>query len=190
MKKVITLLLLSLTFTLFAGDLPAPPTAPGLSATPGLSYLLIPILTPLLIAFGKWLVPRCPAWLLPILAPGVGALVDYLSAKMGGPSVNPLIAAALGSAGVGLREIKDQIGKKISPAASPLLALAAAALVGFLATGCASNALAKSINALKNDPAAINAQIVTPWGTAHIARVGGTTNSVAVTPDGGILVNK
>lgn len=71
--------------------------------------MLIPVLVPLMIAAGKVLVPRIPGWLLPILAPVLGGIVDAAAAYASGGTANPVLSMALGSAGVGLREIVDQM---------------------------------------------------------------------------------
>lgn len=73
--------------------------------------MLIPVLVPLLIAVGKLLVPRIPSWLLPIVAPILGGIVDAIGAFASGGATNTVLAMALGSAGVGLREIVDQMKK-------------------------------------------------------------------------------
>ena len=42
---------------------------------------------------------------------------------------------------------------------------------------------------LSEDGAIVKAKIGTPWGVQDIIRVGETTNSVEITPDGSILIN-
>jgi len=110
--------------------------------------LLIPVLVPLLVAIGKWAVPRMPAWILPIVAPALGALIDFLSAWATGAAANPVVGALLGSAGVGIREIVDQVKGRIKTGAVvPLLILTfllPAATLTLGVTGCAW---------LKNTPA-------------------------------------
>ena len=71
-----------------------------------LAQLLIPIVVPLLIAGIKKLAPKMPSWALPILAPVLGALSAGLSGV-----ADPTTGAVLGSAGVGAREIVDQVRK-------------------------------------------------------------------------------
>ena len=78
-----------------------------------LPSLLITVVTPLIIAGVKWVVPRVPKVLLPIVAPAVGVALSYVMSAMS-TSVNPWVGALLGLAGVGLREIVDQI-KNPSP---------------------------------------------------------------------------
>jgi hypothetical protein len=72
---------------------------------------LIPILVPALIAVLKTLTPQLPKHWLPILAPVLGALLDLASTQSLGAGT--AWGAALGSAGVGLREILDQIKKRM-----------------------------------------------------------------------------
>lgn len=77
---------------------------------------VIPLLVPLIIAGLKALIPRIPKVWLPVLAPLLGAAIDiaaYYAGVTAGAS--PVLAAALGSAGVGLREIVDQMKKAIQP---------------------------------------------------------------------------
>ena len=82
---------------------------------------LIPVLVPLLVALGKVFVPRLPSWLLPIAAPALGALINWLTSLATGSAASPVLALALGSAGVGLREIVDQLKQQATsaPAAPP-----------------------------------------------------------------------
>ncbi len=79
--------------------------------------MLIPVLVPILIAAGKLVVPRIPGWLLPIVAPVLGGVVDAVAAYASGGTANPVVGMALGSAGVGLREIVDQMRRVATPAA-------------------------------------------------------------------------
>ena len=69
----------------------------------------IPVIVPLLIAVWKLLLPRIPTWALPLLAPVLGFAINAVLTYANGTGVNPWVAAALGSAGVGLREIVDQL---------------------------------------------------------------------------------
>lgn len=70
---------------------------------------LIPVLVPLLIALLKGWAPKIPKRLLPIIAPLLGGVADAAIAWASGGTPNPLLGAALGSAGVGLREVVDQM---------------------------------------------------------------------------------
>ena len=65
----------------------------------------------------------------------------------------------------------------------------------FALTGCAhfGTEMAQISKAIANDPASftINLGLTTPWGsqTVKMTRVGGSTNSVIVSPDGVIQIN-
>ena len=93
--------------------------APPAMQLQNLLLLIIPILVPLLIAVGKWAIPSIPSWALPIVAPALGALADWLLALAAGTAVNPLVGALLGSAGVGVRELVDQTKSRLSVAKLP-----------------------------------------------------------------------
>ena len=96
---------------------------------------LIPLIVPILVALGKRLLPFVPKWALPTLATGLGTLIDYLGSLVTGGTASPLLATIAGAAGVGLREIVDQVKQKaIGPIA---LVLLACGLGGFM--GCKSN---------------------------------------------------
>ena len=76
---------------------------------------LIPVFTPLIIQAVKMFVPKIPTLWLPVMAPFLGALLDVISHYSTGSTVSIGTAAALGLAGVGVREVVDQI-QKVSPA--------------------------------------------------------------------------
>jgi hypothetical protein len=76
---------------------------------------LIPIFTPLIIQAVKMFVPKIPTLWLPVMAPFLGALLDVISHYSTGSNISIGTAAALGLAGVGVREVVDQI-QKVSPA--------------------------------------------------------------------------
>jgi hypothetical protein len=95
---------------------------------------LIPILVPALIALLKSWVPKIPRSWLPILAPVLGALIDAATAYLAGKEVNPVLAMALGSAGVGFREIYDQVsGNAQKPVLRTILPVFVLAVVGLSA---------------------------------------------------------
>lgn len=100
--------------------------------------LLIPVLTPMLVRLGKFLLPKIPTWTLPIIAPALVATANWLSMVAGGPSVSPMLALALGAAGTGIREIKDQVQGRITEGPPPKVPLILIAfLVGiFTLMGC------------------------------------------------------
>jgi len=87
----------------------------GLSAPLPWQLSLIPIFTPLIIQAVKMFVPKIPTLWLPVMAPFLGALLDVISHYSTGSNISIGTAAALGLAGVGVREVVDQI-QKVSPA--------------------------------------------------------------------------
>jgi hypothetical protein len=70
---------------------------------------LTPLLVPLIIAVKKKFAPLIPSWALPILAPVLGMILDYVNTLATSHQSNLLLAALLGLAGVGVREVKDQL---------------------------------------------------------------------------------
>lgn len=76
---------------------------------------LIPVLTPLIIAGVKLLVPKIPGAWLPVLAPVLGLVLDLISHFTTGSNLNVWLAAGLGLAGVGVREAVDQVSKAGAP---------------------------------------------------------------------------
>jgi hypothetical protein len=88
-------------------------TTPGTEAATGkVSWVitLIPVVVPLVIAVIKFFLPKLPSAWLPILAPILGAAVDLVCGGTWGSGT--IMAAIAGSAGVGLREIVDQMKKR------------------------------------------------------------------------------
>jgi len=77
--------------------------------------LVIPIAVPILIAGAKYLIPMLPGWLIPIVAPLLGGIADALVAWLAAVPANPVLGLILGSAGVGVREVADQLKQKIAP---------------------------------------------------------------------------
>jgi hypothetical protein len=92
--------------------LPTTPNAVDLASS--LVMLLISVVAPMLVRLGVQFVPKAPVWILPILAPVLVAVANWISAIAGGPSINPLLALLLGSAGVGLREVQDQVRRRMA----------------------------------------------------------------------------
>jgi len=105
-------LMLAVALPLAAQDAPAAPDTP----TTALLTALIPFLVPIAIAALKAVLPLLPSWTLPVLAPLLGAGADMLIYYgSGGASVfSPIFGAVLGSAGVGVREIADQIKQRVA----------------------------------------------------------------------------
>lgn len=80
---------------------------------PQILVALIPLLVPVVLAGVKGVTSRFPKWLLPVLAPVIGGLLDAGLAALGMVSVGPVWGAVLGAAGVAVREIVDQIKKAL-----------------------------------------------------------------------------
>ena len=114
-----TFALFTLLFTplaLFAADTSATAPAP---ASPGPFTALIPLAVPVIIALLKNVMPKIPGVWLPILAPLLGAGADIVMHFAGVSTLGPLWGAVLGSAGVGLRELQDQVKQAVLPAPAP-----------------------------------------------------------------------
>jgi hypothetical protein len=78
----------------------------------------IPVVVPVTLAVLKQCLPQVPKRWLPVLAPALGALAETIATQQVGTGT--VLGAALGSAGVGLRELVDQMRKSMSePAAGP-----------------------------------------------------------------------
>lgn len=123
--RILTLLLALTVFMLPAWaqtDLPPVPipevtnTAPVLNITPidsasatvnGLLLILATVVAPMLVRLAKLLIPKIPTKLLPIVGPSIMVAANTLSDFAGGPSVNAIVAAFVGAAGTGLREVKE-----------------------------------------------------------------------------------
>lgn len=74
--------------------------------------LLIPVAVPMVISLAKLLIPRLPRASLPVIAIVLGAAAEF--AVSGIIGTNTAWGAALGAAGVGLREVVDQIKKTVA----------------------------------------------------------------------------
>lgn len=68
-----------------------------------------------------------------------------------------------------------------------LFILTATAFVALVGAGCSS--LSSVAKQLKDDPAIVVVNVGSPWGQQKLVRIGGTTNSVAVSPDGTVTIN-
>lgn len=97
------------TLPLFAQVVSGPDAAPATTPKTNIGLMLIPIIVPIVIAVAKMFIPKLPGWTLPILAPLLGAIADYLMTGTFGQGT--IMGAIAGSAGVGLREIADQVQK-------------------------------------------------------------------------------
>lgn len=134
MKKLLPLLFVGVALCALAQTNPVTPSASGTNAPvhalPGAqavstlsSYLvlLIPIVVPLLIAALKNFIPKLPVWTLPIIAPALGALIDWIMQLSGMNTSGAITGALLGSAGVGIRELQNQVAQRIAnPPAGPV----------------------------------------------------------------------
>lgn len=74
--------------------------------------VIIPVLTPLIIALLKKAVASLPPVALPILAPIVGVIIEAVAQAFGVSSVGAAGGALLGLSGVGVREVVDQVKKR------------------------------------------------------------------------------
>ena len=80
----------------------------GITAS-NLVLWLTPVIVPLVIALAKSWAPQIPSWALPLIAPVLGVVIDVINSYASGQANNLVVAALLGLAGVGVREIKDQL---------------------------------------------------------------------------------
>lgn len=122
MKTHAKLFLAAVIGTLFASSVLLAQDAPATTASAGITAAnlvlwLTPIITPLAIAGFKKVLPQLPSWTLPILAPLLGMALDLINHFATGANLNLATATLLGLAGVGVREIKDQLTP--APGASP-----------------------------------------------------------------------
>lgn len=146
--------------------------------TQRLIQLGLALLVPAIIAgFKRWVPEDKRKWL-PIAAPILGELLAALATSLPHGS-----GAVAGAAGVGVREALDK-GKRIGADAAAVLLLGCSL---FFLSGCAS--AAGVARALAKDPAIVIVRMGTPWGNQQITRIGVTSNSVAVSPDGSVTVN-
>lgn len=87
-------------------------------AAPAFNWsILIPVIAPLLVAGFKYFEENIPSWFLPILAVILGAILDAVMQQAGLHTEGTLAGAALGGTGVALREIIDQIKKRLASSA-------------------------------------------------------------------------
>lgn len=82
------------------------------------STLFAPVviaLIPILVNFIKKAIPEKYGWITPLLATVLGPIADFISQKATGVGVGPVAAAALGLAGIGVREIVNQLKQAVVP---------------------------------------------------------------------------
>lgn len=85
------------------------PGATDAVPTVELGKLLIAVIVPLIVAGAKAVMPHIPSAFLPPLAIALGALADYVGALLGAWQGNIIVGLALGAAGIGVREVADQL---------------------------------------------------------------------------------
>jgi hypothetical protein len=113
--RVAALAVLCLTPLLASAATTGTSTAATSPPSPNWLSALIPILVPISIAGLKLVLPKLPTWTLPaIVAPLLGTLADLALHYAGVPTLGPAWGAILGSAGVGLREIQDQVKQQLA----------------------------------------------------------------------------
>jgi len=88
-------------------DLDADPVESASGTVNALIMIAITIVAPMIVRLGKVAFPFIPARALPLIAPVLLVLGNWISDLAGGPSVNPVLAALLGAAGTGVRELKE-----------------------------------------------------------------------------------
>jgi hypothetical protein len=78
--------------------------------------LLTPIFGPIMVAGMKLLAPKLPGWTLPIICTIVGAAGNIIAHYVATiPQDQTMVAILLALAGVGVREIKDQLTPETKP---------------------------------------------------------------------------
>lgn len=143
MKKLKMILGLALCWALFTVGFcawaqtngPAGPAASGVTVAPGgqaLLLALIPLVVPILIIGLKKAAPNIPPHYLPIVAPLLGMGLDLL---MNYGHTNLLLTALLGSGGVGLREIVDQVKQRAATTGNAAVVGVAILTSGLLLAG-------------------------------------------------------
>lgn len=110
--------------------------------------VLLPIVVPLLISQGKKLLGDRWNFLIPLSAPVLGALVDFLQSFVSGAGLGPAQAAVFGALGVFLREVVDQIRQaQQPPAVKAMIAWFVIGLTALGFTACATTGIGKAIQA-------------------------------------------
>lgn len=86
--------------------------------TPELINAVITVLTPMILAAVKVVIPRIKPVYLPLAAPVLGVAIAALASYSGAPDVSPIAGAIAGGLGVWLREAVDQVRKSV-PSSPP-----------------------------------------------------------------------
>ncbi len=121
--RLIIVALMGLLFATmaFAQDTAGPAAVGGITSA-NLVTWLTPVLVPLVLAGLKLVAPKLPTWVIPVAAPVIGILIDFVNSLATSHARNFLVAAALGLAGVGLREVKENLKPAVNggwPATPP-----------------------------------------------------------------------
>lgn len=114
MKKYLAYLCFLFAFAALAFGQTAAASSSTISAS-GLVSWLTPVLVPLVITGFKKLLPSIPGWVLPMIAPVLGVALDFVNSLLTTHSTNLVVAALLGLAGVGIREVVDQAKQVTKP---------------------------------------------------------------------------
>lgn len=77
--------------------------------------VFVPIISPLITAGLKWFLPRIPSWTIPIICTALGTLSGYIGQLSLGGDLSVFAMAGLGIAGIGVRELLDQLKKVSQP---------------------------------------------------------------------------
>lgn len=97
-------------------NIPSQIIDPALQTNAQLWAYAVAFVTPLVIQAVRWLVPKVPTWALPSMAPLVGLLVGLGTNAVVGLNLGWVDCAALGTLGVGIREIVNQtVTKQLKP---------------------------------------------------------------------------
>jgi hypothetical protein len=109
-----TLLMIVIAVALSATALAQNAAAAGTEITADNVVLwLTPVVVPMLIALVKKVLPQVPSWALPIIAPLLGVALEVINSLATTQAANFWAAAALGLAGIGVREVADQVKKAV-----------------------------------------------------------------------------
>lgn len=98
---------------------------------------LIAVVVPIAVFLVKKAIPAMPKVMLPVLAGAFGPAVEGLVAWLGGQEFTGTLGVAMGLAGIGLRELKDQVGKALLATGDDTLRAAWPATAIVLALGLA-----------------------------------------------------
>lgn len=70
---------------------------------------LTPVIGYALTVYVRLLVPKLPGWSIPILAMGLGVVVNVITAQAGGPNISPILAAVYGSLAIFVNRIIEAL---------------------------------------------------------------------------------